>query len=548
MQAFSDLKVLIIDDAPIVIVTLKTMLLKLGFNDRNVTYTTNPKKAIAIAKQELFDIIVCDYNFGNKLNGKQIFEELKYHQLLKDESVFILITGDNSSVVVHSIIELKPDDYLLKPFNILRLRERISYTVNRKRALHQLYTAERTQDIHDGLRLCDELLPFYPQYYFVIQKFKAEFLSKLKYFEQSKIVYQNILSRKMYDWAKVGLANSLANLGNMQDADRIISSMLKQSSRNVTARVAAASISLMNKDVPDAIRHLDLASNLVPGNSERELVIVNLCLSVGDNINALERYRAYLLFNKDTFRNNIYSKINLIRILLYACHNTGIKAKGIWLKEVKSLLSQIVDSSESAQLHDEIELIIAHIALEEGYYSITTAKLNEVHKRGNLSHFYGLYHFSWLLNLMNFDSEFSKMVYKCSTSIWSKDSEQIYASQVNMVERLHETNIDKLSWLEQHYKYIHANSIDLGSLLDIYIEINQRCPFLRTVSIKIVKILAKKWPNNMEHEQVLELIDKCDKVIRQLMDEKELQQQNYNAIYEKLTNTIQIEETVIPTH
>lgn len=110
MKSFSHLRVLIVDDASIVVVTLKSMLIKIGFNDRLIHYCSTARASIQHARQEPYDLILCDYNLGRGMNGKQVFEEMKHLGLLHEKSVFILITGESSATVVHSIVELKPDD------------------------------------------------------------------------------------------------------------------------------------------------------------------------------------------------------------------------------------------------------------------------------------------------------------------------------------------------------------------------------------------------------------------------------------------------------
>lgn len=92
-RRFSQLKVLIIDDAPVVITSLRGMLLKLGFSDSNIQFSKSPKSAVFKANREKFDIFICDYNFGKGMNGKQIFEELKHYKLLANDAVFILRPG-----------------------------------------------------------------------------------------------------------------------------------------------------------------------------------------------------------------------------------------------------------------------------------------------------------------------------------------------------------------------------------------------------------------------------------------------------------------------
>ncbi|EGQ99648.1 response regulator [Vibrio cholerae HE-40] len=237
VPTFAELKVLIIDDAPIVIASLRSMLLKLGFAEPNIVWSKSPRAAVFMAGRQRFDIFICDYNFGKGLNGKQVFEELKHYKLIKQDAVFVLVTGENSAYVVHSILELKPDEYILKPFNIMTLQERLTNAISRKHALKALYQAERDGDAELGLSLCDELEPFYSDYHFVIQKFRGEFLTQLRRFDHAREVYLETLEHKDFDWAKIGLANALKQTGRQVEATQVIQELLASAPNNVRARV-----------------------------------------------------------------------------------------------------------------------------------------------------------------------------------------------------------------------------------------------------------------------------------------------------------------------
>lgn len=71
---FSNLTALVIDDAPIVITSIRIMLRQMGLKDANISHNKDPSAAVYQAKNKFFDIFICDYNFGKSLNGKQIFE------------------------------------------------------------------------------------------------------------------------------------------------------------------------------------------------------------------------------------------------------------------------------------------------------------------------------------------------------------------------------------------------------------------------------------------------------------------------------------------
>ncbi|ABV86503.1 response regulator [Shewanella pealeana] len=528
MQSFQSLKVLVVDDAPTFLFTIKSMLVKLGFLENSVQTCKSAKIALELVSNKPFDVIICDYNFGTGMNGKQLFEEFKHLNLLSDEAVFILVTGDNSAATVRPIIELKPDEYLLKPFNAVSLKERISVAIRRRQKLSGLYAAERTLDAQKGLQLCDDLAPFHPEYYFVVKRFRASFLTMLQRHEQAKQVYESTLAKKELDWAKVGLANSLANLGQTDEAEKIINQLLMSSPNDTRIRTEAAYLKLKSHDTPAAISHLEIASQLVPGNSERELIIVNLCLSVEDYQQALNRYRLYLEINKDTYRNNEFAKLTLIRVLLYACQTSPNKANLI--EEAKHHFRLLMESKD-ASIQDEIELIKAHISLELGFFRSAINILKNLHSKECFSHFYAAYHYAWLLNAMSVENEFNQAIQWCSQTLGYEQSQIVFSSKVTMLDGLKNSNESKKSWLKEKYLTIKKDQIDNSTLLETYLAIHEKAPLLKMVCLNIIKSLSYVWPQGAGVVQVKLIISRCDNVVRQLYAEQELVNINYQDYY-----------------
>ncbi|MGL4380911.1 MAG: response regulator [Vibrio sp.] len=533
IPSFSELKVLVIDDAPIVLTSLRSMLLKLGFLEPNIVCSKTPRAAVFMAGRQKFDIFICDYNFGKGLNGKQIFEELKHYKLLKQEAVFVLVTGESSSYVVHSILELKPDEYILKPFNILTLQERLTIAILRKTALQALYKAEADGEAELGLSLCDELEPFNGDYYFVIQKFRGDFLTQLRRFDCAREVYLETLEHKDFDWAKIGLANALKQTGRHVEATQVIQELLASAPNNVRARVEAASISLSNNSIPEAIHHLQIANQIVPGHSDREWVLANLCLSVGDTVSALERYRLYTEINKETYRNTHHMQLNLIRILLYAVRLAEPTERAQWLSQAKSILKGLYDKGQHEDLMPQLELVAAHLAMEEGELGISVDILNKIYRAKPFELFEDRYHFTWLLNVMGFDSEFAKCIGWCNEALLNQESGILLESQIVLGKALKQANEDKLQWLEQRYQALCSKQQTIDSLLDIYIDILHRCPTLRTVCMKVVTILSRYWPTKLTIVETDELLQNCHRTIQQLMTEEELANAKYSELYKK---------------
>ncbi|HGE6114902.1 TPA: response regulator [Vibrio cholerae] len=533
VPTFAELKVLIIDDAPIVIASLRSMLLKLGFAEPNIVWSKSPRAAVFMAGRQRFDIFICDYNFGKGLNGKQVFEELKHYKLIKQDAVFVLVTGENSAYVVHSILELKPDEYILKPFNIMTLQERLTNAISRKHALKALYQAERDGDAELGLSLCDELEPFYNDYYFVIQKFRGEFLTQLRRFDHAREVYLETLEHKDFDWAKIGLANALKQTGRQVEATQVIQDLLVNAPNHVRARVEAASISLSNNSVPEAIHHLQIANQIVPGHIDREWVLANLCLSVGDTVSALERYRLYSEINKETHRNNQQMHLNFIRTLLYAARYAESTSREKWLQEAKTILKELYDKGQHEEILPQLELVAAHFAMEDDEFAVSVEILNKIYRSKPFELFEDRYHFTWLLNVMGFDSEFAKCISWCNEALLNQESGILLESKIVLGKALKQANEDKLQWLEERYHALCNKKLTIDSLLEIYIEILERCPTLRTVCMKVVTILSRYWPRILSEAEADLLLKKCNHTILQLMNDEELTSSKYEDLYKK---------------
>ncbi|ARV74249.1 response regulator [Vibrio campbellii] len=522
-KSFSQYNVLIVDDAPIVALTLRNMLTKLGFSDKRIFTARLAKGAVSIAQQERIDLIICDYNFGRGMNGKQLFEELTHLKLLNHDTVFILVTGENSATIVRAIIELKPDEYLLKPFNSITLRERIS---KRKSLLQAIYQAEINNDAHTGLEACDELTPFHSEYFFIIEKFRADFLTRLKLHQEAKVVYEQVIERKDVNWAKIGLANTLITLGEHDEAQRLVRALLEESPNNVEIRECAANFSMLNREVPSAIGHLELANSWVEGNSERELVIVNLCLAEHDYRSALKHYHVYMEINKDTYRNNTFAKLNMIRILLYRVRK--LEGREDLLVQAKNLFKSITSGPENRAIQDELDLFAANIAIEENQYVSAFKVLSDLYRRKPFAHFYAQFHLAWLLHEMNFESEFSNAITWCFENLQTDSSDTILSSKITLGRALETDNAERQTWMQEQYRKIRAAEQDYQALIDALIELQTRCPLLRTVCINIIKVLTRAFPSDKSLLEVEVLIKRCDNIVKQLVSREELEQSGYD--------------------
>lgn len=535
------LSIICLDDSPIVLSGMNSMLIKTGFKEANIKTTKTVKDALVLAEDNSFDIFICDYNLGDTLNGKQVFEELRNKRLIKANTIFIIISSESDAAIVKSIIELNPDEYILKPFNYLELKARLLATIKRKYILVPIFECEYSSDYKEGVKRCEELESFYPQYYFTIQKYKAKFLGKLSQFAEAEQVYRDTLKQKNLDWAKLGLANTLTKVGRCTEAFEIINKILTYHPNNAGAHIEMSNVYIKTNRVPKAISHLKIANKLIPGNSERELVIANLCNAVGDYQSALQHYRGYAAINRYTFRNNIFSKLNIIRQILFAAVHLKGKSRDFLINDAASHISELYNSYDTTNYEQQIKVIAAHLSLVKREYKSAAGILRDVHADNSFKHYYDLFHFSWLLNEMSFYTEFDKTIEDCFASLLNLfGDEYIVQSQIEMATSLRSTKQKRIHQLIHSYKIASElrKECDYQKLLLTYIGIQKKYPYLGNVAFKIVQLLGQVWPFGFGAKQVSQLLFKCDFIVTQLLNLSPVETNKYQISVDKVKESI----------
>lgn len=113
-------KLLVVDDSAVLLRSVKSILEK----DYDVLVATSGEKGLRLAKKKQPDLIVLDYEMP-EMNGKQMLEEIRQDEELKDIPVLFL-TGVADKEHIAMVLGLNPIGYLLKPIAQDRLMEEIA--------------------------------------------------------------------------------------------------------------------------------------------------------------------------------------------------------------------------------------------------------------------------------------------------------------------------------------------------------------------------------------------------------------------------------------
>jgi DNA-binding NarL/FixJ family response regulator len=115
-----DKKILILEDEIIVALDLKELLDHTGY----ITYVANNyEMAISIVKKQKPQLIICDINLGNGLNGIDFAKEANGINPLIE---IIYVTAFSEQKIIEGANETHPFNYIVKPWS----EEQIKVTVN----------------------------------------------------------------------------------------------------------------------------------------------------------------------------------------------------------------------------------------------------------------------------------------------------------------------------------------------------------------------------------------------------------------------------------
>ncbi|MBY6188645.1 response regulator [Marinobacter hydrocarbonoclasticus] len=515
---YSELKVLIADDAQPVQSFLRLLLRRLGFLDEHILTAKNGKECLRLAQAYPLDLILCDFNFGDGLNGRQILEELRHHRLLSESTVFIVITGEATDRVVHAMLDLKPDEYLLKPLNPAMLKQRIDRALTRRHHLLPLHQAIASGEFEHALKLCDELAVWHPHYLSTLRETQGRLLRKLRFFDEARILYQCALAQSGADWARLGLANTHLDLGEAEEALALLEPLMEGKRATVDALDCLSRYALSTLRIPDSIAHLQAAHRLASDTSHREGLISDLCYCADDAMGMVKAYDAYYLKSKGTFRDTVFTRLNRVRRLLMGYPLLPEAERPQCLQLITALLAKL----DATEAKGPIQLAKAHLLLLTGRIKEAVALTLAIGRNGMLNHFYDWQHLAHLMLTLSFDEEFRRAMTEARARLTPQQEELNVEVRAAMLAHLEAQYEGKMGALERLYGQWQgaAHSLDHQLRLQLLMAMHHSAPYLSPVCEKLLAELRIAWPQGMPRQQVLAIEQQCQKVVAALSQKR----------------------------
>ena len=271
-----DERILIIDEQSLSQSYLRYALEQLHY--QNISYADRAQTALTLCRQNSYDLIICAYNLPKGKDGYQLFDELKSTGCQKISCGLIFISADTDPALVHSVLELQPDEFLAKPFVIRDLQQRIERVLKRKQQLRPVYDLLEHFAYDKALTLIDqqlsqaELHKLFP----LLLKLKGDILLQQHDYSTALAFFQAMLHIQPFSWARIGKVRCLIQQQQERQAFAELQQMLARSETRLFALDCLSELEFRQQHYQQAQQHILAAADIAPRNLLRQQKLLQL--------------------------------------------------------------------------------------------------------------------------------------------------------------------------------------------------------------------------------------------------------------------------------
>jgi DNA-binding response OmpR family regulator len=355
------MRVLVIDDHMLAKGYLKYSIEELGF--QNIEYVDKVNQALNAIRSTRYDLIICSYELKQEQDGYFLYEELKQANDLPPSTAFIFISADTTPDIVHSIVELQPDDFLAKPFTVRELNKRLTRVLTRKRALGSIYSLIEANQLDPALTEIEAFLtePKNADFYALALKLKGELLLARKYFDQAKEFYQAIINVQNFTWAQLGLIRCYINLDEDDDAEKKILELAFKPGSMLAAYDLLAALQIKHKEFEDALETVGIASDVSPRNLKRHHTTLDLARLTHDYKEQFEAAKRIVKYAKNSIHDKPEIYLNAARAGIDFAMTAEQDQTSKLIRQVGDYVKQMKSSFPKAEVKDQLTVIDARM-------------------------------------------------------------------------------------------------------------------------------------------------------------------------------------------
>jgi len=357
-------RVLLVDDCAPVRASIKGMLQQIGF--KFIYQAKDALEAHALCEQHSFDFILCDFNLGDCQDGYQLFETLKLHNLLHSMCCFIIVSAESQRQIVHGVIELQPDDYILKPFTFPLLKERMLNALKEKMALRKVFQSTADNELKEAVQHCDMVIRANNDFKLSAERLKGELLLRQKEFEKAEIFYSELVRRQNLPWAQLGFAIAVLNQQRNSEALQIFEALSEKDETMVEALDYIAQHCFKAGDMQRSFDILQKLTLLSPKNIPRQKTLANIAMLCHDFATAAKIFHKIVGIARHSIHDSAHNYLNHARCIIDNANQHPPIERAHILGHVSKLLDSLVKRFNPESIAFELQILQVRLLSVKG--------------------------------------------------------------------------------------------------------------------------------------------------------------------------------------
>ncbi|GAB1458763.1 hypothetical protein MASR2M50_05370 [Thauera sp.] len=260
---------------------LRNMLASIGIDSPQ--FAISATMAMRRLRAEPYDLILSEYDLGEGQDGQHLLEDLRQHDIIPPETVFVMITGERNYERVISACELVPNDYILKPLTAESLRVRLLRAFEKRDAFLPVWQLMKLGDPVGALAACHDARDRHPQYLVDFMRLQAELHAQVGQIDEAAALYREILAARPIPWASLGLARMLVMREAWVEAEHLLVELVARHPRFIEAHELLARVQEETGRPAEACETLQRATELSPYRLPRLRRLGELALQAGNS-------------------------------------------------------------------------------------------------------------------------------------------------------------------------------------------------------------------------------------------------------------------------
>lgn len=278
-------RALIVDSFPTARSVLAAQLRGLGIEQ--ITQCGRAGEARQNMAARSYDVLVCEHSLADGTLGQDLIDEMRRSGQLGLGTVVLMVSSLASYQVVAQVAESALDGFVIKPYSVGDLEDRVLRAFRRKDSLKDILDALDEQRWSDALSLCDHRFKSRGAHWTSAARIGAELAIRQNQMALASAMFEAVIADRAVPWAKLGIARVLEATDRQAEALSTVESLLASEPTYADAYDVMGRIHAEQGQFGAAINAYRQAAKITPHSVQRAQKYGILCHYAGDIDEAL---------------------------------------------------------------------------------------------------------------------------------------------------------------------------------------------------------------------------------------------------------------------